>query len=455
MSARILVVDDIEANRRLLQAKLEAKYFEVLLAESGPQALEIVRSQNPEIILLDVMMPGMNGYEVCAELKNDRETAHIPVVMVTALSEQEDRVRGLEAGAEDFLTKPVDDFALMSRIDVLMRYNAVASELRRREASGERAGILDKADLTELNRPSSILVIDDNPRSSERLAERLRQYGHAVMTLEETGGFAGDMTDKAELVILSLRSERFDALKLCAHFKMNEDTRSLVIIVIYEPHEKDRAIKAMELGASDMILAPLDDQELFARIRTQSRRFRYIDILRRRLDEGMELAVIDPLTGLHNRRFMMNQLGRLLKRSDMGEAPISVMVGDIDHFKRVNDTYGHEAGDKVLIEVANRLRANVRPSDIVCRHGGEEFIVIMPDTEGEVAKIAAERIRNAVASEVFEIEGVPVSLDITMSGGVASHIGPEETVDQLLKRSDDALYRAKSEGRNRIVTEAA
>jgi two-component system cell cycle response regulator len=148
MSARILVVDDIEANRRLLQAKLEAQYYTVIQAENGPQAIEVAKNELPDIILLDVMMPGMDGYEVCRRLKEDPATAFIPVVMVTALSDTEDRVRGLEAGAEDFLTKPVDDFALMSRVGALMRYNAVASELQpatskwswRRTRSGIRKG---------------------------------------------------------------------------------------------------------------------------------------------------------------------------------------------------------------------------------------------------------------------------------------------------------------------------
>src|SRR5690606_27554203 len=128
------------------QAKLEAQYHSVLLASNGPQALDMAREHRPEIILLDVMMPGMDGYEVCRRLKADPATNHIPVVMVTALSEAEDRVRGLDAGAEDFLTKPVDDFLLNSRVNTLMRYNAVTSELRQREASGLKSGAMDDGD---------------------------------------------------------------------------------------------------------------------------------------------------------------------------------------------------------------------------------------------------------------------------------------------------------------------
>lgn len=455
MSARILVVDDIEANRRLLKAKLEARYFDVVLAENGLQAIEAAKAELPAIILLDVMMPGLDGYETCRRLKNDPQTAHIPVVMVTALSEVEDRIKGLNAGAEDFLTKPVDDFALMTRIEALMRYNTVADELRGREASGVASGSLETVDLEELKKPASVLVVDENPRSSARVAKRLREEGHSVVTLLESGGLAPDAGRKAELVVLSLTAETFDPLRICAHFKMHEATRSLSIIVIYDQHDRGRAMKAMELGASDLVSAPVEDQELLARVRTQARRTRYIDILRKRVDHGMELAVIDQLTGLHNRRYMTSQLDRLLSDTSSGPSPIAIMVADIDHFKKVNDTYGHEAGDGVLREVARRLRANTRPTDIVCRHGGEEFMIIMPDTPLETACMAAERIRMAVADSPFEIEGVPFSLDITLSGGVAGYAGGGESAIDLIRKSDDALYRAKAAGRNRVESVAA
>lgn len=455
MSARILVVDDIEPNRRLLQAKLEAKYFTIDLASSGLECLEKAAGETqPDIILLDVMMPGIDGYETCSRLKADPTTAHIPVVMVTALSEREHRVRGLEAGAEDFLTKPVEDFALMARINALSRYNAVANELRQREASGVRAGVLEDVDEEELNRPSRVLVIDENPRTSATTATILRNAGHTAVTLHDEGGI--DLSDEsADLVLLSLSSSRFDPLRLCAHFKMGEKTRSLSILVSHHDHEREMAGKAMDIGASDMVLAPMDEQELLARVRTQTRRSRYIEYMRRRVDRGMELAIIDQLTGLYNRRHMIGQLNQRLQRSAMGGEALSVMIADIDHFKRVNDTYGHEAGDKVLQELAERLQANVRPSDIVCRQGGEEFAVIMPETGGDVACSAAERIRRAVAAAPFEIDGVPVSLEITLSGGVASYRHESETPEDLLKRADDALYRAKSGGRNRIESIAA
>lgn len=455
MSARILIVDDIEANRRLLQAKLEAQYYTVLLAENGPQALQVASAELPEIILLDVMMPGMDGYEVCRRLKADPVTSYIPVVMVTALSEVEDRIKGLDAGAEDFLTKPVDDFMLMSRISVLMRYNAVASELRQREASGVRSGAMEEVSREEIDRPARVFIVDDDPRSSTRLANMLRAQGHKATTLLEAGEMGDLAAERVDVVILSLFCRSFDPLKLCAHFKVNPSTRSISVVLVCDPDERKMALKGLEIGASDMITVPVDRQELAARIRTQTRRTRYIDILRKRVDRGLELSVIDQLTGLHNRRYMMGQLQQLMARAARGGEPLSLMMADIDHFKKVNDTHGHQAGDDVLRKIGQRFLANVRPKDIVCRTGGEEFVVIMPDTPGEHARAAAERIRNAVAAAGFDVPGAGLKLAITVSAGVSTLHNGQDSMDDLLNRADSALYQAKSSGRNRVESIAA
>jgi two-component system cell cycle response regulator len=455
MSARILIVDDIEANRKLLAAKLEAQYHTVLLAENGPQALEIAKAKDPEIILLDVMMPGMDGYEVCRRLKADPVTNHIPVVMVTALSDTEDRVRGLDAGAEDFLTKPIDDFVLNSRVNALIRYNTVTSELRQREASGIRAGAMESIDPEEVDRPARVFVIDDNPRTSARIAGILRDAGHKVMTLLEAGDMGELATERTDVLLLSLLSKSFDPLKLCAHFKSNDVTRAVSILLICDPLDRVRAVKGMEIGASDMIMAPIDRQELLARIRTQTRRTRYVEILRERVDRGLELSVIDQLTGLYNRRFMNNQLQQLMHRAVMGGKPLSVMMLDIDHFKPINDTHGHQAGDEVLQELADRLRQNIRPMDVACRPGGEEFLVILPETPGELAMAAAERVRRAIAAEPFLVMSDTKSIKVTVSAGVSSLLGPHDTIADMMKRADTALYQAKSGGRNRVESIAA
>lgn len=455
MSARILVVDDILSNRRLMKAKLEAKYFSVLLAENGTQAIEIAEAEQPDIILLDVMMPGMDGYEACRRLKSSAETEHIPIVMLTALSEASDRVHGLESGADDFLTKPVDDFSLMARIAALNRYNAVASELRKREASGVRAGALSDEESQLLDRRANILMVDTSPLSDKALRNPLEEAGHRVLTLAEADSRPDRRTSNLDIVLIALSHQTYDPLRLCAHFRTADATRALSIIVVAGPQDKELAAQALELGASDVIVTPIVQEELLARIATQTKRTRYVEILRRRVDRGLELSVVDQLTGLYNRRYMTNQLAQWMKRSAMGGLPMSVVAADIDHFKQVNDRYGHEAGDRVLQQFAERILSNVRPKDIVCRPGGEEFLVIMPETPAEFAANAAERIRESIAEAPFEIQPGGRTLDITVSAGVATYDGENDTVADILRRADDALYRAKTSGRNRVSFIAA
>jgi two-component system cell cycle response regulator len=228
-------------------------------------------------------------------------------------------------------------------------------------------------------------------------------------------------------------------------------TRDLPILAVVDPDDRAKALRALELGAHDIIVRPVDDEELIARARTLIRRKRYMDTLRQRLDNSLELAVTDQLTGLFNRRFLFAQLEPLLHRALCGGDVVSVMVCDIDHFKSINDTYGHDVGDSVLREFAVRLATNARPADFACRLGGEEFVTIMPNTDGEAACHAAERVRRAVAAATFHVPGADDGLSVTVSIGVAASESIDVAAETLLKRADEALYEAKRGGRNRVV----
>ncbi len=452
MSARVLVVDDIEQNRRLLNDKLRNEYFHVIMAVDGEDAIDKALAEEPDVILMDVMMPKLNGIDACRKLKNDPRTEHIPIVLVTALHEREDRLRGLGAGADDFLTKPVNDLHLLSRVRALTKYKMVADELRKREASGKRMGAVDLAGSGRASDPARILVIDENERQAKRICRYLEGLHQPISHVEANQlGISGSMVD---VMIVSLSNEKLDGLRLCAYFRSLESTRDLPILVVAEPDDEKKAVRALDLGASDIVIKPIDSEELLARVKTQVRKKRYLDALRARLDQSMELAVTDQLTGLHNRRYMRVQLESLMKRSNMGGDPVSVLLCDIDHFKKVNDIHGHAAGDDVLREFGRRLRENIRPTDLACRYGGEEFVVIMPDTNQELAQAAGERLRQIIGADPFPINRGD-DLKVTMSGGVSTIIAPDDTIDALMKRADDALYRAKSGGRNRIDVETA
>jgi two-component system cell cycle response regulator len=192
-----------------------------------------------------------------------------------------------------------------------------------------------------------------------------------------------------------------------------------------------------------------------ARVRTLIKHKRYTDVLRNNLDHSLELAVTDPLTGLHNRRYMSGQLGGLVRRASRGGEQVAALLIDIDHFKRINDSFGHDVGDDVLREFAVRLATNVRAIDLACRFGGEEFVVIMPETGLDVAHRIAERLRLHVAGSPFRVAGVEDPLSVTISIGVACTDGAIDTPDALLKRADEAVYSAKAKGRNQVVAKAA
>ena len=454
MTARVLIVDDVATNVRLLEAKLQHEYYTVISATSGEEAIVRAIEENPDVILLDVMMPGLDGFETCRRLKEDPKTHHIPVVMVTALDQKSDRIRGLSVGADDFLSKPIDDTLLLARVRSLAKYKSIADELRSREAVGRRIGVIDEMQQGENGLGARVIILEDDAKRGERLKRILNEEQRALL-MEESNQLGPDGHSSVELLIVSASGKTFDGLRLAAHIRSQFNTRSLPILAIVDAEDRTRSIRALEIGVNDIINRPLDEDELKLRVRTLVRRKRYIENLRLSVDATMEKAVTDQLTGLHNRRYMETQLKALLERTKRGGAPVSVIIADIDHFKRVNDLFGHDAGDEVIRQFSERLASNFRPRDLACRFGGEEFVVIMPDTSAEDAYIIAERLRVAVSGDPFHIGSNKDPLEVTVSVGVAIGNRADDDTDVVIKRADQALYAAKQRGRNRVIANVA
>jgi len=453
MSARVLVVDDVMPNVKLLAAKLTREYFDVLTAYNGQQALELVQREAPDIVLLDVMMPGMDGFEVCHRIRGNPETMHIPVVMVTALSDVSDRVRGLEAGADDFLTKPVNDIALFARVRSLVRLKMMIDEWRLRENTSGQFGMLSKAISiqTETVEHARVLVLEDSPLDIEKIIDTLKR-DNSTVAAAETCAEALEMalTEEFELVLISLTMMTEDGLRLLSQLRSHERTRQVPVLLIIDEGDLARVAKGLELGANDYIIKPMDRNELQARIRTQIRRKRYHDRLRANFEQSLSLALTDALTGLFNRRYVSAHLPRLLERAAADNKPVSVLMIDIDHFKAVNDTYGHHVGDEILREVADRTNRHVRNFDLVARLGGEEFLVIMPDTDRSGAMAVAERVRERISDQPFTTDDNNQTITVTVSIGAAVSRSVGDTAEQVIRRSDAALYEAKRGGRNRV-----
>ncbi|MBV9251328.1 MAG: PleD family two-component system response regulator [Acetobacteraceae bacterium] len=449
MTARILIVDDVPANTRLLDAKLSAEYFQAATAKDGFEALALAKSWQPDLILLDVMMPGMDGYECCRRLKDEPATLHIPVVMVTALGEAEERLRGLEAGADDFLTKPMEYETLMARVRSLVRLKRLLDEWRARGDTARALGLTGDRVAIPSVAGARALVIDDWDLGAQAILDallaegivpgRARTYAEAV-ALSSTIPF--------DLIVLSLTMAEEDPLKLTAALRAADATHDTPLLLVADPDERDRLLRGFELGANDWLLLPVDENELRARARNQIRRKFYQDRLRADLGTALELALTDPLTGLYNQRYLMRHLRGLLASGQSHE--LAVLMIDVDHFKTVNDDYGHPIGDRALKTIADTLRANTRVFDSVARYGGEEFAVVMPGTGLPDALAAAERLRQAVEALRFEISPgqrykLTVSIGCACLG--ARTIAPEA----LLRDADLALYEAKRAGRNRIA----
>jgi two-component system, cell cycle response regulator len=454
MSACVLVVDDLAPNVKLLEARLTADYFNVVTASSGPEAIEIVHANPPDIILLDVMMPGMDGFEVCRRLKADPKTCHVPIVLVTALYEIGDRVRGLEAGADDFLTKPVNHVALMARIRSLVRLKMLSDELLQRYSTEQQLGLgeVQEPPIKEAGTGARVLLAETNPATIERVRKALARDDHKIdVVADEAAALAALEHGQYETAVVSLMMANDSGMRMCGAIRSRQSTRGLPLVVLIDSNDTDRLARALDLGVNDYVTRPFDINELVARCRTQIRYHRSQQRLRTAHERNVAMAITDGLTGLHNRRYLSNHLTALIEREARLAKPLAVMMIDIDHFKSVNDTHGHPAGDEVLRAVANRLSCELRGYDTVARWGGEEFAVVLPDANAAVASVVAERLRNAVASNAVAVSAPVGEVKVTVSVGVAVAERGRASGEQLIASADGALYEAKRSGRNRVV----
>lgn len=451
MTGKVLVIDDLLPNVKLLEAKLSNEYYDVTSAMSGAEGIEKAKAILPDIILLDVMMPEMDGFETCRRLKGDVNFAHIPVVMVTALSDIQDRVKGLEAGADDFITKPINDIHLLARTRSLVRIKLMLDELRMRDKTSLEFGI-SASPQTE-NIVGNILLIDDDVVQSKVMEKHLTAKGHTVKMAQPNVALEDIAANDFDLIVVSTLLADADGLRLCSQIRSQEKSRQIPLLILVEEEERHMLIKGLEMGINDYLICPVDANELVARAKTQIRRKNYQDALRGSVEKTLNMAVVDSLTKLFNRRYLDVHLKNMVEQSVANKSDLSVLAIDIDHFKKVNDGegLGHHIGDEVLRQVAERIQNAIRNTDLATRPGGEEFVVLMPNTPLKQAEEVAERIRNTIAATPFTISARDGKLNCTISIGVAEVNKAGDNQIELLKRADTALYRAKHEGRNRVI----
>ena len=457
MPGRVLIVDDNALNLKVLEAKLTSEYYDVVTAVDGPSAIQTAQAVSPDLILLDIMMPGMNGFEACAKLKADHRTGHIPVIIVTALDDKTDRVRGLEAGADDFVTKPVHDLSLFARVRSLIRFKLLADVWRARHASSSRLGLAaDEAPAAEEDSKGNLLLLAESGHDSV-IEQVLLADGHGVTNVPLTdAAFDVIRVGNFDLAIVEMHPEHGDAVRFCSHLRSMPDEvlRTLpILLVALAGTPRDTIAKALDIGVNDYMQRPIEPPELRARVRIQIRRRRYQDRLRRQFEQSVAMASIDPLTSAYNRRYLDVHLDHLFQQARGLGKPLAVAFCDIDHFKTLNDTYGHAAGDAALVEFTQRLTRNLRNFDMIARIGGEEFLVVMPETTLSRAQRIAERLRRKVSDKPFDL-GPGQSAQVTVSVGIATMQSGDATSGSLIRRADKAMFEAKKSGRNRVMVAA-
>lgn len=299
----------------------------------------------------------------------------------------------------------------------------------------------------------TLLIIDDSATLRQQVVETLKNAGVFKNFLEAVNGIDGFkmlIDHDVDVVLCDLEMPGMDGMKFLDMRNAHGQVRDTPVIMLTGREGQDQKIRGLERGASDYLLKPFDPGELIARVRVQLKIKQLQDHLREQNKKLEELSNTDPLTQLANRRFLMQSLEKEFKRSVRNQEPLALIMADIDHFKRINDTCGHQQGDVVLRAVAKAIVAELREYDLASRFGGEEFALLLPGAKLAQATAAAERIRKRVANLKFE--GCLNQLGITISLGVAS--GPRkdiQEIDDLVRLSDDALYAAKREGRNRVV----
>jgi two-component system cell cycle response regulator len=335
----------------------------------------------------------------------------------------------------------------------------MTDELRLRYATGKSLGVIGALDLTDggADGKARIFVIDDQADQVDRIRSLLAEQHEVSTESDPEVALSRAKTGEFDLVIVNMALEKMDPLRLCSTIRSFEETRLTPLLAIVRQGDTRRLVRALDIGVNDYLSRPVDRNELTARVATQIRRKRYVDQLRSTFEASLEMAVTDQLTGLYNRRYLASHLSGMFDRAFWTGRPLSLMILDIDHFKSINDTHGHDIGDKVIQEIAAKIRNSVRGIDLACRYGGEEFLVAMPDTDRHFAGIVGERLRQEIADHQVTLNSGRDSLKVTVSIGISStEEGPkDDTGQKLIKRADEALYAAKTGGRNRVIMGAA
>jgi len=456
MSGRILIIDTVATNRIVLKVKMLTAQFYVDACSSRLEAEAIISTNRPDLILINLSDPVEDRHEFCRSLRNEHNTSGIAIIAVGVSDTSKARFAALDAGADDVLPRPMNDTLLLARIRSLLRVRSTNQELLLRDGTRRALGF------EEMQAPfdsiANITLISGKADKRADFANSLSDALMAPIRQLRPGSVLQHLAEKPAPDLIMIDSTHSDCepntfFHLVSDLKSRAETRAATQLVIVPHDDPETAAMFLDLGADDVVPEGIVTGELALRAKALIRRKLLHDRLHDTVRNGLHAAVTDPLTGLYNRRYVDAHLERLAEQSQQSRQELAVMMLDIDHFKAINDTYGHAAGDQTLVQLADRLQRNLRTIDLVARVGGEEFLVAMPRTTKLQARIAADRLRRLVNERPFVLSK-DKRLDITASVGVATTgLGKcdGDQLHQVCARADAALYAAKSAGRNQVA----
>ena len=466
----VLAVDDEPVNLQVLVNQLSIKGVAVDPASSGLQALERLKEKNYDLVILDVMMPGMSGLEVCNKIRETMTMSDLPVLMLTARNRPEDVVAGMDAGANDYLTKPFDSAELFARAKNLVTLRkAVRHGLDQARALGAERKQREQLEyLRQFNRDlSSTLELREvlhrflehmNDCAPHDLAFFCLDIHGTFQVVAERGAVSYDSSSKD---ILHRRCSQWSEI-----LKPRKEPMALQLNDVDEsfPEEIAAMLEGSWLGVPMINRGKLVGTLFMLRRHTAQFPEQEVQLgftfvgqaclaieNARLFEQVRHLAMTDALTGLYNRRFFFTEGQMAVDRALRFKNPLSLLMLDIDHFKKVNDEHSHAIGDQVLVLIAKTIKTQCRQADIAGRYGGEEIAILMPQTDAGAAAEVAERLRKAISETAAPIADQQM-LRVTVSIGAATFVSADKSLDGLLGRADEALYEAKHSGRNRVVS---
>ena len=457
MSGRILIVDAVATNRIVLKVKMLSAQFAVDACACRAEAEIIIATNRPDLILINLSDPGEDRHDFCRALRADPATASIAIIAVGVADTSRARLAALDAGADDVLPRPMNDALLLARIRSLLRARSAQEELMLRDSTTRALGFEEGK--TAYETPAQVVLLTPNDRLADTLIPTLRDVLHhsvrrfdPARVLKESG-----IIPPPDLFVIDATAadnQQSALFGLVSDLRSRNETRHATQLIVVPPGRPQLAAMFLDLGADDTVFKGTDDAEIRVRAKALIRRKQQHDRLRDLVRNGLHAAITDPLTGLYNRRYVESHLARMAEAARQTGTELAVMMLDIDHFKSINDTYGHAAGDRVLIQLADRLRDNLRAVDLVARVGGEEFLVALPRTTATRADGTANRLRRLVNCRPFDLGPGYPPLRVTVSVGVAvsSSERPEQLqLDIMRQQADAALYAAKSAGRDQVA----